>query len=312
MLTRTKGSGEDGIRTLAEDILKAVAHRKWLEESWSVEELQPRWSGKEMKLGLALELLERVGHLERAGGKWRLSAAGRERAVELLRAHRLVETYLARKEGLPTDALHAEADKAEHYLSSEGINQLADSLNRPRFDPHGDPIPEREHDLHEELHQPLAGVSEGNCVRIAHIEDEPEEDFEQLTTMGLALELPIKVLQKGAETIRIELAGEALELSARLASHVEIVPLGEDEIYPDDLQRLASLKPGEQGTVAFISPACMGPERHRLLDFGLVPGSEVSCEFSSPFGSPIAYSLRGSTIGLRLQQARNIFIRREA
>ena len=312
MLTRKKGSGEEEIRTLAEDVLKGVAHRKWLEASWTIEELKPRWRGKLLKLGLALELLERVGQVEREAGKWRLTKAGRDRGVELLRAHRLVETYLARKEGLPADALHAEADKAEHYLSPEGINQLADALNRPRFDPHGDPIPERARDLHEERHQPLMSLAAGNCARIAHVEDEPEEDFEQLTGLGLALELPVKVLKREAGSVTIELAGEAIELTAKLAAHVEVIPMEGDEDYPDNLQRLASLKPGEQGEVAFISPACMGPERHRLLDFGLVPGSEVTCEFTSPFGSPIAYSLRGSTIGLRRQQARNIFIRRQA
>ena len=289
MLRKQRGSGEDEVRTLAEDLLKAVAQRKWLDASWSVEEVQPRFKGRQVKLALAVELLERIGQIKRESGKWQLTGEGRERAVELVRAHRLMETYLARKEGLPTKELHAKADQAEHYLSSEGINQLADSLNRPRFDPHGDPIPEREHDLHDE---------------------EPEEDFEKLTTMGLALELPIKVLKQAADEMRIELAGEELRLPAEIASHVEIIPLADDEIYLADLKRLAQLDPGESGTVAFISPACLGPERHRLLDFGLVPGSEVRCEFTSPFGSPIAYSLRGTTIGLRRNQARNIFIRK--
>jgi len=47
-----------------------------------------------------------------------------------------------------------------------------------------------------------------------------------------------------------------------------------------------------------------------LLDFGMVPGSRVSCEYASPFGSPIAYRVRGTTIGLRHSQAMEIFIRR--
>jgi DtxR family Mn-dependent transcriptional regulator len=263
-------------------------------------------------MALAAELLERLGHIERVEGKWRLTEKGRERAVELVRAHRLVETYLARMEGLPTGELHAKADEAEHHLTSEGINELADTLNRPRFDPHGDPIPERARDLHEESQMPLVQAEEGLEAKIAHIEDEPEEDFKKLMELGLALELPLRILKQTGKSTVIELAGEELDLPTQLAALLEVIPLREGETFPQDLHRLALLDFGETGTVEFISPSCMGPERRRLLDFGLVPGSEVRCEFSSPFGSPIAYSVRGSTIGLRRRQARNIFIRRSS
>jgi DtxR family Mn-dependent transcriptional regulator len=311
MLTQQKGEEEDGIRTVAEDLLKAVAHRKWLSEVWTVEELLTRTKARKSMQVMALELLERLGHTERHEGKWRLTEQGRDRAVELVRAHRLVETYLARKEGLPTGELHAKADRAEHYLTSEGINELADSLNRPRFDPHGDPIPERAKDLHEEDQVPLVQLAEGSLARIAHIEDEPENHFEKLIGMGLALELPIRVIKQDGKETRIEIAGEVIKLPTELAAHIEVTPFGESDIFPEDLSRLALLKPGETGIVEFISPSCLGPERHRLLDFGLVPGSDVTCEFKSPFGSPVAYSVRGSTIGLRKAQARNILIRKK-
>jgi DtxR family Mn-dependent transcriptional regulator len=312
MLTRKKGEGDRSIQTLAEDLLKAVAHRKWLDMTWHVDELQPGKVETTMSMALAAELLERLGHIERVEGKWRLTEKGRERAVELVRAHRLVETYLARMEGLPTGELHAKADEAEHHLTSEGINELADTLNRPRFDPHGDPIPERARDLHEESQMPLVQAEEGLEAKIVHIEDEPEEDFKKLMELGLALELPLRILKQTGKSTVIELAGEELDLPTQLAALLEVIPLREGETFPQDLHRLALLDFGETGTVEFISPSCMGPERRRLLDFGLVPGSEVRCEFSSPFGSPIAYSVRGSTIGLRRRQARNIFIRRSS
>jgi len=310
MLVKEKGDEGNGIRTMAEDLLKAVAHRNWLDEVWTVEELQPRTKVHKTTQALALEFLERIGYTERHEGKWRLTENGKTRSVELLRAHRLVETYLARKEGLPTGELHAKADRAEHHLSSEGINDLADSLNRPRYDPHGDPIPEREKDLHEADQIPLVQLEEGLMARIAHIEDEPEEDFDKLSNMGLALELSLRILKQTNKETRIELANEVMSLPTKLAALIEVTPFSEHDVFPEDLHRLALLKPGEAGTVEFISPSCMGPERHRLLDFGLVPGSEVTCEFSNPFGSPVAYSVRGSTIGLRRSQARNIFIRR--
>lgn len=310
MLKKRKQTEEQRIRDLAEDLLKGVAHRYWLNESWKAEEVLPRDKWTAAEHALSLELLERLGQVERSEGRWLLTEAGRTRAVELLRAHRLMETYLARKEGLPAEELHAKADEAEHSLTHERINELADTLNRPRFDPHGDPIPERDKSYHDVSQIPLIQAETGMSARIVHIEDEPIEDFEKLNQLGFALELPIRILdQTGKETV-VELAGEELKLNTALASHIEVVPLLEDESYPDNLRRLTALKTGEEGIVEFISAACMGPQRRRLQDFGLVPGSRISCDFSSPFGSPIAYSIRGSKIGLRKQQAHNVFIRR--
>lgn len=311
MFKKRKKEDPGRIRTLAEDLLKGVAHRGQLDTTWTAEGLVRRDESL-MEQALALELLETEGYAVRSGAGWELTGKGHERALELLRAHRLVETYLARQEGLPASEIHAAAEKAEHEFTTDGINRLADSMNRPRFDPHGDPIPERAQDLHKLDQISLLEAEAGTVGRVAHIEDEPRVEFENLLDMGLALELPIRVKANTGKSVELELAGETLDLPSRLAAHIEMVKVSEDDWYPENLHRLSLLKSGQKGTVAFISSACMGPERRRLLDFGLVPGSEVQREFSSPFGSPVAYSLRGTTIGLRESQARNIFIRTES
>ncbi len=308
MFRGKKKQKEKRIRTLAEDLLKGVAHGGSLDRTWDPKGLV-RKDETLLEQGHALELLQTEGHIERAKGGWKLTQSGHDRALELVRAHRLVETYLARQEGLAAGELHRTAEEVEHIYSAEGINALADALNRPRFDPHGDPIPERAEDLHDLDQIHLLDMESGDTGRIAHIEDEPREDFEALINMGLAVELPMRVVSRDKKQLIIELAGEEVPLTTRLASHVEIIPVREPGWYPEDLRRLSALSNGESGTVAFISAACVGPERRRLMDFGLVPGSPVRREFSSPFGSPVAYSLRGTTIGLREEQARNIFIR---
>jgi len=55
--------------------------------------------------------------------------------------------------------------------------------------------------------------------------------------------------------------------------------------------------------VVRLSAACQGPQRRRLLDLGVVPGTLISAEFSSPGGDPIAYMIRGALIALRRTQA---------
>ncbi len=75
-------------------------------------------------------------------------------------------------------------------------------------------------------------------------------------------------------------------------------------------ERLSSLKPGELGKIVSILPECKGAERRRFMDLGIVPGTIVSAEFSSPGGDPTAYSIRHSLIGLRKEQADYIVIER--
>jgi DtxR family Mn-dependent transcriptional regulator len=82
------------------------------------------------------------------------------------------------------------------------------------------------------------------------------------------------------------------------------MPLAEEravEALPDE--RLSSLMPGEAGEVAGISRACHGPERRRLMDLGILPGTPIEAEMSSPSGDPTAYRVRGALIALRREQA---------
>jgi len=84
----------------------------------------------------ALELLE---HEPYRG--FRLTAAGEQVAVEVIRHHRLLELYLAETLGLHVDAVHDEADRLEHVISEELEERIDRALGFPTHDPHGDPIP---------------------------------------------------------------------------------------------------------------------------------------------------------------------------
>ncbi len=75
-------------------------------------------------------------------------------------------------------------------------------------------------------------------------------------------------------------------------------------------ERLSSLKQGELGRIVNILPECQGAERRRFMDLGIVPGTIVSVEFTSPGGDPTAYLIRHSLIGLRKEQADYISIER--
>jgi DtxR family Mn-dependent transcriptional regulator len=92
--------------------------------------------------------------------------------------------------------------------------------------------------------------------------------------------------------------------------HVAEVP-EEAELAPG-LARLSELETGAEAVIRALSPGCVGPERLRLLDLGLVPGTRIRPEFESPFGSPRAYFIRGTMIALRREQAEMVLVQSEA
>ena len=71
----------------------------------------------------------------------RLTEEGRRVALEVVRHHRLLETYLHDELGVPLDQIHAEAEALEHVLSEALEERIAAKLGHPTHDPHGEPIP---------------------------------------------------------------------------------------------------------------------------------------------------------------------------
>jgi DtxR family Mn-dependent transcriptional regulator len=70
-----------------------------------------------------------------------LTDAGEKVALEVIRHHRLIETYLSEALGMPADRVHEEAEVLEHYISEELEMLMAAKLGEPSHDPHGTPIP---------------------------------------------------------------------------------------------------------------------------------------------------------------------------
>ena len=70
-----------------------------------------------------------------------LTPIGRRIALEMLRHHRLLETYLVRELGYDWDEVHDEAERLEHVISERFERRIAEAMGHPTRDPHGDPIP---------------------------------------------------------------------------------------------------------------------------------------------------------------------------
>lgn len=128
------------LRVLREDILGTLYRAKEQGElGLQIDKLLPRQSSWMKRL--SLRKLHRQGLIALQRERVTLTAAGSERAQQLIRAHRLWETYLQQNVALPADHLHAPAEKMEHYVGPELLESLATDLHAPAIDPHGRTIP---------------------------------------------------------------------------------------------------------------------------------------------------------------------------
>ena len=262
----------------------------------------------------AAELLERMEKRELVGsegGSFRLTADGRSYALRVIRIHRLWESYLSEETGLDPDTWHAEAELLEHKTSPAEAQQLSERMGHPRYDPHGDPIPTQAGEIAPRRGQPLTDLPLGEVAEIVHVEDEPREVYAQIVAEGLHPGMKVRVNESNPQRLRFEAEAEEHVLAPVLAANISVEPLPGDEGMGQALERLSALSVGEAAEVIGFSATCRGPERRRMLDLGLIPGTEVRAEIRSPGGDPTGYRIRGAVIALRKEQADQIQVDRE-
>ena len=104
-----------------------------------------------------------------------LTSEGERIALETIRHHRLLETFLHETLGFDWDAVHAEADRLEHVISEEFEERIARALGDPTHDPHGDPIPTRDLEMPLQATTRLSELRPGQQAIIKRVRDtEPE------------------------------------------------------------------------------------------------------------------------------------------
>lgn len=98
-----------------------------------------------------------------------LTETGQKLALEVIRHHRLLELYLMEALGFGWDEVHEQADILEHVISEKLEQRIADALNDPQFDPHGDPIPSKEGVMPQRATVLLSEAAPHSQVRIARV-----------------------------------------------------------------------------------------------------------------------------------------------
>ncbi len=259
-----------------------------------------------MTVKRALELIaemETGGLVQSTGPGLRLSPAGRTLALRVIRAHRLLERYLADELHMPLEAIHATADRREHQLTAEEVDELEARLGYPQRDPHGDPIPSATGKLEKIESTALTEWPVGRPAEIVHLEDEPPEVFARIVGAGLQRGMHVEVFESSDAGLVVWDGNTERMLTPVVASNVFVADLPHAVRPP---VKLSSLDPGQAGRV--VALRCEGFNRRRLLDLGITPGTLIECAYPGPLGEPKAYRVRGALIALRPEQGDEIEI----
>jgi DtxR family Mn-dependent transcriptional regulator len=195
-------------------------------------------------------------------------------------------------------------------MTPEETEALSARLGHPFHDPHGDPIPAADGAILPPAGVPLSTLPAGTVAVVTHVEDEPRRVYESLIASEIVAGARIELLGSGPEGIRLRVGGREQLLEPVVAANVAARPMA-DAAPEEDVRRLSSLERGRTARVVRIAAACQGPQRRRLLDLGVVPGTRVLAALESTSGDPVAYEIRGALIALRRSQADLILIRSE-
>ena len=138
----------------------------------------------------------RLVRVERYRGA-RLTGEGRRVALQLLRRHRVIESYLTAKLGFGWDDVDGEAERLEHAASAELVERMAEALGNPTEDPHGAPIPTAQGRVDERRLASLADLAPGATARVARISDHDPEFLRFAAGLGLRPGTKVKGTARG-------------------------------------------------------------------------------------------------------------------
>ncbi len=294
-------------RPAIEDALMHIHQRSHEGRPASIESLS---SSMGLPIKSILELvkkMDRQGLLSISGEGLQLSAEGHRWALQVVRAHRLFERYLADETAVPMEALHTTAHRLEHTVSIDQVNKMDADMGHPAFDPQGDPIPNESGEVQPLSGQALVDFPQNGHARIVHIEDEPYEVYAQIIAEGLEPGMLLTIVESSPTRVVVESDRDEHVLAPVVAANITVqeAPTG---VVEQQGEPLTTLPMGEKGRVVAIGASCRGLTRRRFLDLGITPGVSIEPVMESAFHDPTAYRVRGTLIALRREQADMVWI----
>lgn len=157
----------------------------------------------------------------------RLAAAGKRRAWELVRHHRLLELFLHDVLKYSWDEVHEEAERLEHFISERFEDRVAALLGDPQIDPHGHVIPQKHGSVAPQNAMSLLQWPLGKPGTISSVDDRDPATLRELERFELMPKVSLVVEHRNPNvSVLVRIAGRShpIRLSSEVAAHVLVSP----------------------------------------------------------------------------------------
>lgn len=154
-----------------------------------------------------------------------LTTKGESIAIQIIRKHRLWETFLVNKLSFGWEEVHDVAEQLEHIKSIKLINSLDQFLNFPKYDPHGDPIPDKNGNITYLKSKILSESTTNTIAQVVSVNEDSLLLLKYLDEIGLQLGTKIKVLERYSfdESMKVELDGKhKINLSKKITENIGV------------------------------------------------------------------------------------------
>lgn len=153
-----------------------------------------------------------------------LTETGRKQALLIVRKHRLWEYFLVERLNFNWDEVHDVAEQLEHIKSPKLVEELDSFLGRPQYDPHGDPIPDKNGNLPKSPTKKLSQLKLGDRGICKGFNDDSSAFLQFLDKQNIGLYTPIEVLhiEQFDESMTIRVAKRDVQLSKTATDNIYI------------------------------------------------------------------------------------------
>lgn len=210
--------------TSEENYLKTIFHLQTKDSNVTTNELAERLHARPASITDMMKKLKTrklVNYQPYRG--FRLTLEGKKAALNIIRRHRLWEYFLAAKLKFNWDEVHEVAEQLEHVSNKKLIDKLDEYLAYPKFDPHGDPIPDTNGKMEPSKQISLTELHLNKPARICYVANRSELLMEHLQEKKIKIGASVMVKRKFSydDSLEIKLDNKlALTISGQLAKNI--------------------------------------------------------------------------------------------
>jgi len=160
-------------------------------------------------------------------GKISLTKKGKEVAINVIRKHRLWETFLYEKLDFNWAEVHDVAEQLEHIQSKKLVKKLDKFLSFPRFDPHGDPIPNEKGEIVKTNRVLLSSIKKGDFFRVVGVKDLSSDFLQYIDDLKIRInsEIILEDIQEFDKTRLLCFNENKVRISKEVSDCIFVIPL---------------------------------------------------------------------------------------